>query len=111
MKETIKVVEKTWGCEVWWTDTDKYMGKTLIINPGKSTSLHYHEHKDETILVIRGKLTVYDDRGFPWCAEIYPGNTIRILPKERHKLSAGEHGVELIEFSTPHPDDSVRVKI
>ena len=107
----MKIVQKSWGCEIWWAHTPSYMGKTLIINPDNCTSLHYHKYKDETILVRRGTLVV--------CASpethlepilVKEGQTIYLPPGKSHRLCVGEQGAELIEVSTSYPDDSVRVK-
>lgn len=103
----MEIVNKIWGCEIWWANTDKYMGKELIINPNCSTSLHYHVHKDETIYVTRGVLIVSGFREM----KINEGESIHIPPKAEHRLSAGPKGVILMESSTPHPKDSVRAKL
>lgn len=103
----MKIVKKEWGCEIWWANTELYMGKTLIINPGCSTSLHYHNEKDETILVMRGELILDKQGEFSILKE---GQAVRILPKISHRLKAGLDGITLVESSTPHPDDSVRIK-
>ena len=110
-------VEKRWGCEVWWANTDKYMGKTLVINPNQCTSVHYHKDKDETMLVIRGLLIVYEERDagngkVKVSSNTFgEGDTVYVEPTAHHRLTAGPEGVTLIEVSTPHPDDSVRVKL
>ena len=103
----MEIVNKLWGCEIWWANTDKYMGKMLIINPNNSTSLHYHVHKDETMFVIRGQLIISGFREM----KLSEGETIHIPPKAEHRLSAGPRGVTLMEASTPHPKDSVRVRL
>ncbi len=103
----MKIVSKKWGCEIWWADTDKYLGKILIINPGCSTSLHYHEDKDETILVTRGVLHITNETSHGKRVDV--GQTVHVAPKDKHRLTAMCTGAELIEVSTPHPDDSVGV--
>lgn len=107
-----KLVNKSWGCEIWWADTELYMGKTLIINPNCSTSLHYHEHKDETITVQRGRLIIsWEPSLSEPPSELMPDDVVHLVPQQAHKLTAGPQGVTLVEVSTPHPDDSVRVGI
>ena len=88
------------------------MGKTLIINPGQCTSLHYHEKKHETMYVMRGSVDIhFPTSGMPQSIQhLHAGEYVEILPMTKHRIFAGELGLTLIEASTPHPDDSVRVK-
>jgi molybdopterin converting factor small subunit len=51
-----EVVDKPWGHELIWAKTDRYVGKILHIKAGESLSLQYHRVKDETIMVLTGKL-------------------------------------------------------
>ena len=59
MTETARRVEKPWGHEEIWAHTDRYVGKVLVIEPGKRLSLQYHEKKDESIRVARGCLRLH----------------------------------------------------
>ena len=54
MRAEVTRVEKPWGYELIWANTDRYVGKILHINAGESLSLQYHERKDETIFVLSG---------------------------------------------------------
>jgi mannose-6-phosphate isomerase len=40
-------VEKPWGHELWWADTDAYAGKLLHVEAGHRLSLQLHREKDE----------------------------------------------------------------
>ena len=51
-----KIVEKPWGNELIWAITDRYVGKILHIKKGHSLSLQYHNKKDETVMVLSGKM-------------------------------------------------------
>ncbi|HEY6106208.1 MAG TPA: cupin, partial [Anaeromyxobacteraceae bacterium] len=44
-----KRVEKPWGHELWWAQTERYVGKVLHVKAGHKLSLQYHQKKDETI--------------------------------------------------------------
>ena len=57
MYEATKV-EKPWGYELLWAKTDRYVAKIIHINSGHALSLQYHNHKDETILLWKGRLTL-----------------------------------------------------
>jgi mannose-6-phosphate isomerase-like protein (cupin superfamily) len=54
--EETKRVDKPWGHELWWAETDHYAGKILVINAGQALSLQYHREKDETSYLLSGKL-------------------------------------------------------
>jgi pyruvate dehydrogenase E2 component (dihydrolipoamide acetyltransferase) len=103
-------VEKPWGHELIWAHTDRYVGKVLVIEAGKRLSLQYHERKDESILVIRGRLRLEleDADGVLVTHELGPGEHRRIPTGRRHRFSGIEH-VELVEVSTPELDDVVRI--
>ena len=53
-------VEKPWGHEIIWAETEDYVGKVLHINAGHRLSKQYHEVKEETVYVIKGVLYNYD---------------------------------------------------
>ena len=48
MPRQTKRVDKPWGHEVWWAQTESYAGKLLVVNAGHALSLQYHREKDET---------------------------------------------------------------
>ena len=56
MKVEVRKVEKPWGHELIWAHTDRYVGKILHIKAGESLSLQYHERKDETLHMLRGRM-------------------------------------------------------
>ena len=49
-------VDKPWGYELHWAKTDRYVGKVIHVNAGHALSLQYHNLKDETILLWKGRL-------------------------------------------------------
>ena len=59
MDEKARRVDKPWGHEKIWAHTDRYVGKVIVIDPGKRLSLQYHKVKDESILVLRGPLRLH----------------------------------------------------
>lgn len=48
-------VEKPWGAEQWFVDTDIYVLKGIKMKSGFECSLHMHEQKIEVNLLITGK--------------------------------------------------------
>ena len=104
-------VEKPWGYEDIWAETEHYVGKILTIEKGRRLSLQYHERKDESILVIRGRLRLEleNDGGVLETLELAVGEARRIAPGRRHRFGAIED-CELLEVSTPELDDVVRLE-
>jgi mannose-6-phosphate isomerase-like protein (cupin superfamily) len=49
-------VDKPWGHELWFAQTDRYAGKLLHVDSGQRLSIQYHEEKDETSYLLSGRL-------------------------------------------------------
>ena len=119
-KTEVRVVPKPWGHETIWANTDLYVGKVLHIKAGHSLSLQYHNLKDETIHLLSGTM-IYrvgndDGRsmmevGVPQLREVElkAGESFRNEPGTIHQMEAVTDCV-LLEASTPHLDDVVRLK-
>lgn len=105
-----RYVEKPWGGELIWAHTDKYVGKILSIKAGEKLSLQYHEIKDETILVLSGrlKLEYYLDGDAPAWVVLTPSEGFHIPTGMRHRMIAIDD-VTVAEVSTPELDDVVRL--
>ena len=104
-------VEKPWGHELIWAQTERYVGKVLVLEPGKRTSLQKHLRKDESIFVVRGRLRLVLEDGAGQLREtdLGPGEHRRIPVGRIHRFIALER-VELMEVSTPELDDVVRLE-
>ena len=104
-------VPKPWGHEDIWAETDRYVGKILRIEAGKRLSLQLHQKKDESILVLTGRLRLEleNDAGEIETLELGPRETRRIPTGRRHRFGAIED-CELVEVSTPELDDVVRLE-
>lgn len=104
-------VEKPWGWELIWAETEHYVGKLLFIRAGEALSLQYHEQKDESWLVREGRarLELGEVGGELEAVEIEPGDAFRYRPGTVHRVTALEDTL-VLEVSTPHLDDVVRVE-
>ena len=104
--------EKPWGHELLWTETAHYAGKVIHINAGNRLSLQYHEMKHESVLVLSGTLILHLGQGDESrIVELSQGESADIEAGRIHRFAAPESGdVELIEVSTPHLDDVVRIE-
>ena len=112
-----KQVLKEWGYELWLAneDSEDYCGKILYIEPGKSSSMHYHASKHETFYILEGELslTVIDTQTADHTTHLLQeGDTFVVDRFVPHQLSASGIPVKLIEISTFHKDtDSYRVHL
>jgi mannose-6-phosphate isomerase len=104
-------VDKPWGHEMIWAHTDKYVGKLLVIEAGRRLSLQRHEIKDESILVVSGRLRLWleDDDGEVRTRELGPGEACHVATGRTHRYEAIDR-CELMEVSTPELDDVVRLE-
>ena len=108
---TPRRVEKPWGWELVWAETDAYVGKLLFVRSGHSLSLQYHEVKDEAWLVREGRasLELGEVGGTLETVEIGPDDAFRFRPGTVHRVTAIEDTL-IVEVSTPHLDDVVRLE-
>ncbi len=105
-----EVVEKPWGHELIWARTDRYVGKILHIKAGEALSLQFHHVKDETIMLLSGRmqLTSFLDGEAPRERVLGPREPVHITPGLRHRMVALED-TDVVEVSTPELDDVVRL--
>lgn len=102
-------VEKPWGHEEVWAETEDYLGKILFIKAGHRLSLQHHVVKDETVRVSRGQmeLELEDEAGVLVRHVLGPGDARRIEAGRRHRMR-GLSDCEVYEVSTAHINDVVR---
>ncbi|MGE0550062.1 MAG: cupin [Kofleriaceae bacterium] len=107
----MSVVPKPWGNELIWARTDRYVGKILHIRAGEALSLQYHRVKDETIMVLSGRMQLihFVDGEEPTSRELLPREPFHIAPGLRHRMIAIED-TDVLEVSTPELDDVVRLE-
>ena len=104
-------VDKPWGHELIWARTDRYVGKLLVIDAGRRLSLQRHHVKDESVLVLSGRLrlSLEDDAGVVRTEELGPGDARHVPTGRIHRFEAIER-VELVEASTTELDDVERLE-
>ena len=108
---TVRRIEKPWGHELVWAHTDRYVGKILHVKAGERLSLQYHRVKDETIMLLSGRLMFehYRDGEPPVSTELAVREPFHISPGLRHRMIALED-CDIVEVSTPELDDVVRLE-
>lgn len=104
-------IEKPWGYELIWAQTDEYVGKVVHVRAGEALSLQFHEEKDETLFLLRGQVTLEIGPGVNSLQRVLieEGEAFRIRPGVLHRVVA-ETEVEILEASTPEMDDIIRVR-
>ena len=103
-------VLKPWGEEIIFAETDRYAGKILVVRQGHCLSLQYHQRKDETLYLYRGRMRFFiEEDGALVERPFRPGDVFRVRPGTRHRMEALEDS-EIFEVSTPELDDVVRLE-
>jgi len=106
-----KIVEKPWGHELIWANTDRYVGKVLHVRAGHALSLQYHERKDETIHLLSGRMKFWAGPRADALEEValVQGESYHITPGTVHRMEAVTD-VDILEASTPELEDVVRLE-
>ena len=109
--QDVTIVAKPWGREVIYASTELYIGKIIEIKAGARLSLQYHEAKDETIYVLDGRLrlVIGDSAEALESRDLDAGASVRVHTGKVHRYEAPHGDVRVLEVSTPHPDDVVRL--
>lgn len=110
---SVKHVEKPWGSEEIWAQTDKYVGKILYINKNSKLSLQFHNLKNESIRVLSGRLYLHyqtDPTQPISIIQMVEGDVFHVPAKLVHRFEARDEPVQLIEVSTTETWDVVRIE-
>lgn len=109
--EPEQVGKRDWGEEILVAHSEgKYIGKLIKLNKGHKGGLQYHRLKDESGILISGKMLVrYIENNEVVEKTVEPYQSWRFAPGVEHQTEAIED-CEYVEFSTPHLNDRVRVE-
>ena len=105
-------VDKPWGWELIWADTDLYVGKILFVRAGQSLSLQFHNEKDESWYIESGRAKLeLGEVGQKVLKQevIGAGAAFHYPPGTVHRVTAIED-TTILEVSTPHLDDVARLE-
>jgi mannose-6-phosphate isomerase-like protein (cupin superfamily) len=103
-------VDKPWGYELIWAETERYVGKILHITAGQRLSRQYHKKKEETFLVEAGKMDLKIVTGADTkTLRMKKHDNYHCLPGTVHRMIAVSD-VDVVEVSTPELDDVVRLE-
>lgn len=102
---------KPWGREIWFARSEKYAGKILEIKKGHRYSLQYHEKKQETQYIYKGKAKLTYGKNQDDLQEkiLNAGDKFDVPPYTIHRLEALED-TEVFEVSTPDLEDVVKLQ-
>jgi mannose-6-phosphate isomerase-like protein (cupin superfamily) len=109
LKTTPRRVEKPWGYELIWAETELYVGKILHVNAGEALSVQAHRIKDETLHLLSGeiRLEAGDTPEQLEDVRLGAGESFRVTPGTVHRIVAVTDA-DVLEASTPHLEDVVR---
>lgn len=99
---------KPWGSFVQFTKDELSTVKFLYVNKGEELSLQYHNHREEFWRVVKGNpaLTINE--------EVYvatEGDEYVIPAKTKHRISAPDNDVIILEISTGQFDENDIVRL
>jgi len=108
---SMSTISKPWGYELIWAQTPHYVGKILHVRSGEALSLQYHRVKDETIMVLMGRLRLefFADGEKLQSCNLEPREPFHVPPGLRHRMIALED-TDVLEVSTTELDDVVRLE-
>lgn len=104
-------VDKPWGHELIWAETERYVGKILHVRAGEALSVQYHREKDETICLLSGTMKFRVGPSEDKMDEVLmaPMQTVHLPPGTVHQMIALTD-CDVLEASTPQLDDVVRLQ-
>jgi mannose-6-phosphate isomerase len=108
----VRRVDKPWGHEeLFALVPDKFCGKVLHIDSDSALSLQYHKHKEEVVAVQSGHvlLQVGTHESSLESLVLSPGDAVHLVPGMLHRFRADYGPAILLEASTTHLSDVVRI--
>lgn len=114
-----------WGSELLLENNGLYCAKLLILdaNTDYQSSLHYHMVKDETFIILSGRVALSlltpqqsgqlidgspNGQWLDW-VEYRAGDKVRVAPKCLHRFHALSEEAIILEVSTPDTGDNVKI--
>ena len=113
--EDIPYIEKPWGYERIWAETDHYMAKYFYIRAGQKLSRKYYEGKDHTLYILTGPLILElgpdDDNDDILKLGVLDGESYHITPGSVYRIGAPSTTyAEVIEVATPKDRGAIRLE-
>lgn len=107
----VTTVNKPWGREELLYQGNGYAVKRISLNNNQKTSLHFHEIKHETILMLSGTLRVEIrvENLDEVIVLLRKGEHLCIDPKVIHRMQSIDGDSIYFEAQTDHLDDVIRL--
>ncbi len=100
-------IEKPWGYEIIFTPPESIItGKILHLNKGARFSYQYHDKKQETLCLIKGRAKIIIE-GKTYLMQ--PNKGYFIKPFDKHRVE-GITDCEIMEASTKEEGTTVRLQ-
>jgi mannose-1-phosphate guanylyltransferase/mannose-1-phosphate guanylyltransferase/mannose-6-phosphate isomerase len=103
----IKDDERPWGNFKQFTHNTPSTVKIITVNPNESLSLQSHKNREEFWHVLKGEgVFEINDSSY----EVVTGDEYYVKKEEKHRMHAGENGLQILEiaFGEFDEDDIVR---
>jgi mannose-6-phosphate isomerase-like protein (cupin superfamily) len=105
-----KKISKPWGYEIIFAKTKDYAGKLIFVRKGETLSYQYHQKKEETIFLFKGRLEITHAKNKKRSHFIMKaGDSYHIPPWRKHRFHALADSY-IFEVSTPELNDVVRLE-
>ncbi len=105
-----KKISKPWGYEIIFAQTKDYAGKLIFVKRGETLSYQYHQKKEETIFLFKGRLKITHAKNKRKSHfTMKKGDSFHIAPGRKHRFHALADSY-IFEVSTPQLDDVVRLE-
>jgi mannose-6-phosphate isomerase-like protein (cupin superfamily) len=104
------IIEKPWGKVATYALNQPTSVRVITVEPGQETSVHYHQMRDETWVVLDDGLTIeIGDRS----VEAQPGEEFVVAAEQTHRISNGsERRARVLEIAYGYTteDDTLRLE-
>lgn len=108
-------VPKLWGREIILHNDARYCAKLLQYDGIRTSSMHYHENKHETFVILKGIFEIFwypvDDEAAHRTERMGPGGVISLDPRTVHRVTCTSPSGGVIVEASSHddPNDCVRL--
>ncbi len=105
--------EHLWGYELWIENNEKYCNKLLVLHEGFESSWHYHKRKDETFIILEGRVSLTYANGPDAPSQtliLDKGGKFRLKPSVIHSFKSLMPKSTVMEISTTDDGDNVKLR-
>lgn len=104
------IIEKPWGKVATYALNQPTSVRLITVEPGQETSVHYHQMRDETWVVLDEGLTIQIGNR---TVDAAPGEEFVVAAEETHRITnRGERRGRVLEIAYGYTteDDSLRLE-